>query len=112
MTTQAIPAPHVAASIPSISLHPAVALYDGDVSVTATFTLDAPIDSTEVVASIDLPDDTALLNLLDTTITRLIAYRDAYRQAMAENDQPVMNGDADPTLLRAPLLLPVPWYVW
>jgi len=104
MTTQAMPATHVAASIPSILPRTAVALYDGDVSVTATFTPDAPIGSTQVVASIDLPDDTALLNLLDTTIARLTAYRDAYRQAMDE--------DADPAPIRAPLPLPTPRYAW
>jgi len=82
------------------------------VSVTATFRPHDPIGSTEVVASIDLPDDTALLNLLDTTIARLIAYRDAYQQAMTANDQPLMDGDADPAPVRAPLPLPVPWYAW
>ncbi len=112
MTTQAIPAPHVAASIPSIPARTAIALYDGDVSVTATFTPDAPIGATEVVASIDLPDDAALLNLLDATITRLIAYRDTYRQAMTENDQPLRDEAADPVPVRAPLPLPVPWYAW
>ncbi len=104
MTTQAIPAPHIAASIPSILPCTAVALYDGDVSVTATFCPYDPIGVTEVVASLDLPDDTALLNLLDATIARLTAYRDAYHQAMTE--------DADPAPVRAPLPLPVPWYAW
>jgi hypothetical protein len=102
MTTQAMPAPHVAASIPSIPPRPASALDDGDVSVTATFRPRDPIGATEVVASLALPDDAALLNLLDATITRLIAYRDAYQQAM----------DADPAPARAPLPLPVPWYAW
>jgi len=74
------------------------------VSVTATFRPHDPIGATEVVASLDLPDDTALLNLLDTTIARLTAYRDAYQQAMTE--------DADPAPVRAPLPLPVPWYAW
>jgi len=104
MTTQAIPVPHVAASIPSIPPRPAVALYDGDVSVTATFRPLDPLNATEVVASLDLPDDTALLNLLDTTIARLTAYRDAFHQAMSE--------DADPAPARAPLPLPTPWYAW
>jgi len=104
MTTQAMPAPHVAASIPSIPPRPASALDDGDVSVTATFRPRDPIGATEVVASLDLPNDTALLNLLDATIARLIAYRDAYQQAMTE--------DADPAPVRAPLPLPVPWYAW
>ena len=112
MTTQAMPATHVAASIPSILPRTAVALYDGDVSVTATFTPDAPIGSTQVVASIDLPDASALLNLLDATIARLTVYRDAYRQAMTGNDQPVMEEDADPLPVRTPLPLPVPWYAW
>ncbi len=112
MTAEAIPAPHVAASIPSIPPCPAVALYDGDISVTATFRPHDPIAATEVSASLDLPDDTALLNLLDTTIARLIAYRDAYQQAMTANDQPVMGDDADPAPVRAPLPLPVPWYAW
>ncbi len=112
MTTQAIPAPHVAVSIPSIPPRTAVALDDGDVSVTATFRPLDPIDATEVVASLTLPDDAGLLTLLDATIARLIAYRDAYRQAMSTNDQPVRDEDADPTPLRAPLPLPVPWYAW
>jgi len=112
MTTQAIPAPHVAASISSIPPCTTIALYDGDVSVTATFRPHDPIDATEVVASIDLPDDTALLNLLDATIARLTAYRDAYRQAMTGNDQPVMDEDTDPAPVRTPLPLPVPWYAW
>ncbi len=104
MTPQAIPALHLAASIPSIPPRSAVALYDGDVSVTATFRPHDPIDATEVVASLDLPDDTALLNLLDATIARLSAYRDAYQQAI--------DADADPAPVRAPLPLPVPWYAW
>ena len=54
--------------------------------------------------SIDLPDDTALLNLLDTTIARLTAYRDAYQQAMTD--------DVDPAPVRTPLPLPVPWCAW
>jgi len=110
MTTHAIPALHLAASIPSISPRTAIALYDGDVSVTVTFRPDDPIGATEVVASIDLPDDTALLNLLDTTIARLIAYRDAYRHAMTANDQPARDDDTAP--VRAPLPLPTPWYAW
>ncbi len=112
MTSQIIPALHVVASIPSIPPRSAVALYDGDVSVTATFCPHDPIGSTEVVASLDLPDDTALLNLLDATITRLIAYRDAYQQAMTANDQPAREEDADPAPVRAPRPLPVPWYAW
>ncbi len=112
MTTQAIPVTHVAASIPSIPPRPAVALYDGDISVTATFRPHDPLDATEVVASLDLPDDAALLNLLDATIARLTVYRDAYRQAMTANDQPVMEEDADLAPVRAPLPLPVPWYAW
>ena len=104
MTPQAIPALHVVASIPSIPPCTAMALYDGDMSVTTTFRPHDPLGSTEVVASLDLPDDTALLNLLDATIARLIAYRDAYQQAMTE--------DADPAPVRAPLPLPVPWYAW
>jgi len=112
MATQVIPAPHVAASIPSIPPRTAIALYDGDISVTTTFRPHDPIGATEVSMSIDLPDDTALLNLLDTTIARLTAYRDAYQQAMTANDQPVMGDDADPAPVRAPLPLPVPWYAW
>ncbi len=104
MTPQAIPALHVVASIPSIPPCTAMALYDGDMSVTTTFRPHDPLGSTEVVASLDLPNDTALLNLLDATIARLIAYRDAYQQAMTE--------DADPAPVRAPLPLPVPWYAW
>jgi hypothetical protein len=112
MTVHAKPALHVVASIPSIPPCTAIALYDGDVSVTTTFRPHDPIDATEVVASIDLPDATGLLNLLDATITRLIAYRDAYQQAMTANDQPVMEEDADPAPVRAPLPLPTPWYAW
>ncbi len=104
MTTHAIPALHLAASIPSIPPRTAIALDDGDVSVTATFRPHDPIDATEVVVSPDLPDATALLTLLDATIARLIAYRDAYQQAMDD--------DADPAPVRAPLPLPVPWYAW
>jgi len=104
MTTQAMPAPHVAASIPSIPPRTAIALDDGDVSITTTFRPHDPIGATEVVTSLDLPADAALLTLLDATIARLIAYRDAYHQAMTE--------DADPAPVRAPLPLPVPWYAW
>ena len=104
MTRQIMPAPHVAARIPSISPRPAVALDDSDVSVTATFRPRDPLGATEVVASLDLPDDAALLTLLDATIARLIAYRDAYQQAMTE--------DADPAPVRSPLPLSVPWYAW
>ncbi len=104
MTSQIMPAPHVAASIPSIPPRTAVALDDGDVSVTASFRPLDPIGSTEVVASLDLPDATGLLNLLDATIVRLIAYRDAYQQAM--------DADADPAPVRTPLPQPVPWYAW
>jgi hypothetical protein len=104
MTTQAMPAPHVAASIPSIPPRTAIALDDGDVSITTTFRPHDPIGATEVVASLALPDDAALLTLLDATIARLIAYRDAYQHAMTE--------DADPAPVRAPLPLPVPWYAW
>ena len=110
MTTQAITAPHIAASIRSILPRPAVALDDADVSLTATFRPHDPIAATEVSASLDLPDDTALLNLLDTTIARLIAYRDAYQQAMTANDQPVMGDDADPAPVRAPRPQPLPRY--
>jgi len=78
------------------------------VSVTATFRPHDPIGATEVSASIDLPDDTTLLNLLDTTIARLTAYQ----QAMTANDQPARDEDADPAPVRAPLPLPVPWYAW
>ena len=99
MTTHAIPVTHVAASIPSIPPRPAVALYDGDVSVTATFRPHDSLGATKVVASLDLPDDTVLLNLLDATIARLTVYRDAYRQAM--------DADADPAPVRAPLPLPL-----
>ncbi len=106
MTTHAIPALHLAASIPSIPPRTAIALYDGDVSVTATFRPHDPIGATEVVASIDLPDATALLHLLDATIARLTVYRDTYRQAMDAD------ADADPAPVRAPLPLPVPWYAW
>ncbi len=103
MTTQAMPAPHVAASIPSIPPRTAIALDDGDISVTTTFRPHDPIGATEVVASIDLPDDTGLLTLLDATIARLTAYRAAYRQAMTEDTA---------TVPPPPLPLPTPWYAW
>jgi len=63
----------------------AVALDDGDVSVTATFRPHDPIGSTQVSTSIDLLDDDALLNLLDATIVRLTAYRDAYQGTRDED---------------------------
>jgi len=102
MTPQAISAPHIAASLPSIPPRSTVTLDEGDVSVTVTFRPCSPIGSTEVVASLDLPDDAALLNLVDSAIARLTAYRDAYQQAMTE--------DADPAPISAPFPLPVPWY--
>jgi len=98
MTTQAT------VSIPSISSLPAVARDDSDVSVTATFRPCSPIGSTEVVTSLDDLDDSAVLTLLDATISRLTVYRAAYQQAMDE--------DATPAPARAPRPLPVPWYVW
>ncbi len=74
----------------------------GDVHVTTTFRPCAPVGNTEVSTSLDALDDTAFLHLLDSTITRLIAYRDAYRAAMEE--------DTDSAL--APLPIPTPWYAW
>jgi len=85
MTTHAIPAPHLAASIPSIPPRPVVALDDGDVSVTVTFRPCFPIGSTDVLTSPDPLNDTGLLTLLDATLTRLTLYRDAFRQAMSED---------------------------
>jgi len=104
MTATARPAIHDAASIPSIPSRPAVALYDGDMSVTVTFRPCSPIGSTEVVTSPDPLDDTGLLTLLDATMIRLTVYRDAFRQAMSE--------DADTTAPPPPLPLPTPWYAW
>ena len=104
MTPQAIPAPHVTASISSILPRPAVTLDDGDVSVTVTFRPCSPIGSTEVVTSLDGLDDTALLHLVDSAISRLSAYHAAYQHAMTE--------DAAPAPISAPLPLPVPWYAW
>jgi hypothetical protein len=104
MTTHAISATHLAASLPSIAPRPALALFDGDVSVTATFHLTDPIGSTEVTTSpafLSEMDDTALLNLLDATITRLTTYRDAFRAALDEDTRPA-----------PPALLPTPWYAW
>jgi len=95
---------HAAITAPSISPRPAVALFDGDVSVTITFRPCSPVGSTEVITSPDPLDDTGLLALLDATMTRLTLYRDAFRQAMSE--------DADPAPDRAPLPLPTPWYAW
>jgi len=103
MTTQAMPATHLAASIPSIAPRPAVALYDGDVSVTVTFRPGDPIGSTEVTTSPDPLDDIGLLALLDATLTRLVTYRDAFRQAMTEDAAIVPP---------PPLPLPTPWYAW
>ncbi len=103
MTTHAIPATHLAASIPSIPPHPAVALDDGDMSVTVTFRPCSPIGSTDVLTSPDPLDDTGLLTLLDATITRLTLYRDAFRLARDEDTDP-----APPP----PLPLPIPWYAW
>ena len=103
MTATARPAIHDAASIPSIPSRPAVALYDGDMSVTVTFRPCSPIGSTEVVTSPDPLDDTGLLTLLDATITRLTLYRDAFRLARDEDTDP-----APPP----PLPLPIPWYAW
>ncbi len=106
MTSQIIPATHVAASIPSIPPcpRPAGALDDGDVSVTTTFRPCSPIGSTEVITSLDALDDAALLTLLDVTISRLTAYRAAYQHALDE--------DAAPAPAPAPRPLPVPWHVW
>jgi len=106
MTLEAIPATHVAASTPSIPgrPRPAVALSDGDVSVTVTFRPCSPVGSTEVVTSPDPLDDTGLLALLDTTMTRLTVYRDAFRAALDE--------DTDSAPTRAPLPQPTPTYAW
>jgi hypothetical protein len=104
MTTHAMPATPLAASLPSISPRPAVALDGGDVFVTVTFRPCSPIGSTEVTASPDSLDATGLLTLLDATMARLTVYRDAFHQAMSE--------DADPAPARAPLPLPTPWYAW
>ncbi len=103
MTSQAIPITYIAPSVLSIPPRPrtTIALDDGDVSVTVTFRPTAPIGSTEVVASLDGLDDTALLNLVDSAIARLSAYHAAYQQAMTE--------DAAPAPISAPLPLPVPW---
>ncbi len=76
----------------------------GDVHVTTTFRPCAPVGSTEVSTSLDALDDTAFLNLLDATITRLIAYRDAYRAAMEE--------DTDSAAAPLPIPIPTPWYAW
>ena len=103
MTSQAIPVIHIAASIPSIPPRPAVALDDGDVSVTVTFRPCSPIGSTEVVTSPDPLDETGLLTLLDATMTRLTVFRDAFRQAMSEDAA---------TVPPPPLPLPTPWYAW
>jgi len=92
----------------AIPIVASAAAITGDVHITATFRPRSPIGSTEVTTSLDPLDDTAMLNLLDATITRLIAYQ----QAMAENDQPVMEEDVDPAPGRAPLPLPTPWYAW
>jgi len=107
MTTHAMPAPHLAASIPSIppGPRPAGALDDGDVSVTTTFRPCSPIGSTEVITSLDALDDAALLTLLDVTISRLTAYHTAYQHAMTEDAAPA------PAPV-PPRPLPVPWHAW
>jgi len=94
----------------AIPIVASAAAITGDVYITATFRPCSPIGATEVTTSLDPLDDTALLTLLDATITRLIAYRDAYQQAMAENDQPVM--EEDTATVPPPLPLPTPWYAW
>ena len=103
MTSQTIPTLHIAVSILSIPPRVAVALDDGDVSVTATFRPHDPIGSTQVSTSIDLLDDDALLNLLDATIARLTAYRGAYQGTRDEDAA---------TVPPPPLPLPTPWYAW
>ena len=75
----------------------------GDVTVTVTFRPCSPIGSTEVLTSPDPLDDTSLLNLLDSAITRLTVYRDAYQQAMTEDAA---------TVPPPPLPLPAPWHAW
>jgi len=77
------------------------ALSISDVSVIVTFHPGDPIDSTEVTTAPDFlaeMDDTGLLNLLDSAIARLTAYRAGYQAALDEDDKP--------------LLLPVPWHGW
>ncbi len=96
-----------ALAIPIVASAAAIA---DDVHMTATFRPSSSIGSTEVTTSLDPLDDTALLDLLDATITRLIAYRTAYQQAMTENDQPVIEEDA--ATVPPPLPLPTPWYAW
>jgi len=94
----------------AIPIVASAAAITGDVHITATFRPRSPIGATEVTTSLAPLDDTALLTLLDSTITRLIAYRDAYQQAMAENDQPAM--EEDTATVPPPLPLPTPWYAW
>ncbi len=69
-----------------------------DVTVHVTFQTSAPLTQTEVVVAPDPVDDACLLQLIDAAISRLIAYRLAYRAAEAED--------------AAPTPLPMPWYAW
>ncbi len=78
---------------------PSADVNGGDVSITVTFRPSSPIGSTEVLASPDPLDDTALLHLLNATIARLTVYRAAYHAARDEDTAP-------------PALLPTPWYGW
>lgn len=72
-----------------------------DMTVQVTFRTVDPIHSTEVVIDPYPTDDGCLLQLLDATITRLRAYREALLEAEEEDREPL------PASAR-----PVPWYAW
>lgn len=72
-----------------------------DMTVQIMFRTVDPIHSTEVVVDPYPTDDGCLLQLLDATITRLRAYREALLEAEEEDREPL------PASAR-----PVPWYAW
>ncbi len=79
----------------AISSVPALAVSD-DITVRVRFCPGDPIRLTEVTIEPDPVDDTALLQAIDQTITRLIDFAAKYSEAMAADG--------------APTRLPVSWY--
>jgi hypothetical protein len=70
---------------------------DGAVTVAATFSPSDPIGSTAVVITPEPAATSGMLELLDSAIVRLLAYRDGYKAASEKDGPP---------------LLPARWYVW